>query len=50
MAKLAVTIDHHTYDVELTLAPQCGEGCYVTVNGQQIPLIIPDLRQSPAGS
>jgi len=43
MAKLAVTIDDHTYDVELTLSPQCSDGCIVTVNGNRIPLIIPEL-------
>jgi biotin carboxyl carrier protein len=42
MAKLAVTIDDHTYNIELTLAPKCSNGCKVKVNGEEMPLAIPD--------
>ena len=48
MAKLAVTIDDYTYDVELTLAPQCGDGCFITIDGKRMPLIIPDLGKPQA--
>lgn len=43
MAKLAVTIDDYTYDVELTLSPKCSDGCNVTINGKQMALVVPDF-------
>ena len=43
MSKLAVVIDGHKYDIELTLSPQCGSECTLTVNGKEVPVIVPDL-------
>ncbi|MDX1416881.1 MAG: biotin/lipoyl-containing protein [Candidatus Promineifilaceae bacterium] len=47
MAKLAVTIDDQTYDIELSLSPQCGAVCFVTIDGTRIPITVPDL-ENPA--
>ncbi len=48
MSKLAVTIDGFLYEVELTLSPQCSGICSATVNGETLPIIVPDLDALPA--
>jgi biotin carboxyl carrier protein len=45
MSKLTVTIDGQPFDIELALAPQCGVECQVLVNGQAVPVIVPDLAE-----
>lgn len=48
MSRLAVTIDGRSFEVELTLTPGCEDRCSVVVNGETIPLLIPDLREAAA--
>ncbi len=48
MAKLAVTIDNRTFDIELILAPYCDDGCPVKVDGREMSLVIPKHGQ-PSG-
>ncbi len=45
MSKLEVRIDGQSFEVEMALMPQCGMECRVTVNGREVPVIVPDLAE-----
>ncbi len=47
MSKLAVTIDDQTFEVEVDLSRQNGNGFVVKVNGQPVRVRLPD-RDAPA--
>lgn len=44
MGKLAITIDGRTFEVDLTLPPQCANMCAVSVDGEDVSLVVPDLN------
>lgn len=43
MSKYAVTIDRHSYEVELGWSPQSGSEFMAQVNGETVHVLLPDL-------
>jgi biotin carboxyl carrier protein len=48
MSKIAVTVEGHTYEVELNLAPQNSTDLIVKVNGQPVRVTLPDVAAPSA--
>lgn len=44
MSKISVTIDGHTYDVEVNLHQRAGSALTVKVNGEELQVIVPEME------
>jgi len=42
MSRLTVELDGQSYNVELILTPHCDPSCMVTINGQEVSIIVPN--------